>query len=382
MALDQEQTPPVEAPIFEKLKQLVTEIWHVEELCQDRQGQPRPYPLYSLVGPLAEPEEARQGQEWLSQTLAELQDVVGGNLVELSRQCALLYFRPFAWLEPYLYDYNRPEAERFQRVAQGDIMQVVLFEWLKLHPTNVARSLLTERVETLLAGPGAKWKPDLYRPTLLDCVDLLLADYDDEADRIITQLTVGEYGLAKKGSVAELELRKRAPDIYRRLWENKHFDYPLFRQSMFSLPGAFHDLSRPLEKNPVFYRKLPVRFSLRLQSYVHKLAIELADNLPAEDLRESELFKQIAYLEGASWLLLACAYVEEKKLDRLPKVHSLQPHAAATRLCQTHRPANLLEDDAQTVEFLRHYQPATLQVVLPYARAYRDLIEHVMEIQS
>ena len=374
--------PPVEVPIFDRLTRLVAEIWQIEKLCRGPQGQPRPYPLYSLVGPLAEPEEASKGQDWLSQTLAELQDVVEGNLVELSRQCALLYFRPFAWIEPYVYDYNRPEAERFQMVAQGDIMQLVLFEWLKLHPTNVVRSLLTERVETLQGGPGAKWKSDLYRPTLLDCVDLLLADYHDEANRIITQLTVGEYGLTQKGSVGELELRKRAPDIYLRLWESGRFDYPLFRQSMFSLPGAFHDLSRPLEKNPVFYRRLPASFSLQLQSFVHKLAAELADNLPAENPKETELLKQVAYLEGASWLLLACAYVEEKKLDRLPKAHSLQPYAAATRLCQTHRPANLIEDDAQTVEFLRQYRPTTLQVVLPYARAYRDLIEQAMEMQS
>ncbi len=371
--------PQVEAPILKTLLQLVDQIWQVEQLCVDPAGKPQPYPLYRLLGPLADQPDQAKGQEWLSQTLIALQDAVNGNLVELSRQAALLYFRPFAWLEPYTYDYTRPENERFVAAARGEIMQTVLNEWLQLHQTRVSRALLTERLETLLQGPGAKWKPDLYRPTMTEILGLLLEDPTQEAIAITSQLVAGEYGRVRKGSVEEPELRNRAPRLFLKLWEAHLFDYDIFRQAVFSLPGAFHDLSRPLEKHPAFFRNLPPSFSIELQSFALRLATDLAEKLPSGDQEAAALLKQVAYLEGASWLLLACAYVEEKGLIQLPNIRKAHPDAAATRLCQTHRPHTLLEDDAQTVEFLRHYHPATLRAVLPHAKVYRDLIEKALE---
>ncbi len=374
-----EKMPPVDAPIFDKLRQLVDKIWEIEGLCLDPQGRPRSYPLYSLFGPLAAPDQQSKGREWLSQTLVELQETVEGNLGQLSRQAALLYFRPFAWLKPFNFDLSRPESERFRAAAQGDIMQLVLAEWIRLHPSAVNRALLTERIETLLRGPGAKWNPDLYRPTLVDCLNILLPDRDEEAIAILVQLTAGEYGRARRGSLEEPELRSRAPVVYLRLWEAGKFDYASFRQAMFNLPGVFHDLSRPLESNPAFYRTLPASFQIELQSFAHKLTTDLAEHLTTDDREAAALLKQVAYLEGATWLFLACSYVEEKGLAKLPDLRRPDPASAATRLCQTHHFHHLDEDAAQTVDFLRHYKPATLQAVLPHALHYRNWIQQALE---
>lgn len=383
MTTGKEQLPPMQVPIFNTLRQLVDEVWQVEALCRLGEGQPRAYPFYSLFGPLAAPAEQEKGREWLGYTLSCLQDELEGDVNELSRQAALVYFRPFGWMQPYTYDFTRPEIESFPATARGEIIQKVLGEWLRLHPTIASRALLTERLETLLRGPGAKWKPDLHAPTLLDCLNLLLADPSPEASEILIQVSVGELGRAQKGSVEEPELRQIAPAIYLRLQQAKSFDYPIFRRAMFSLPGVYHDLTRPLFKKPTFYRDLPPAFSLELQSYAYQLATELAEKLPTGDSEAAALLKQVAYLQGPTWLLLACAYVEEKGLAKLPIIRSKQPASAATRLCRTHRPAaSSAEEDAQTLEFLHHYKSATLQAVLPYALAYRDLIEQALAVSS
>ncbi len=373
------ERPETPAPIFGKLRQLVDEVWQIETFSRGPEGQPRPYPLYSLLGPLADPKLQSQGQQWLAHTLARLLDEVEGKVNELSRQAALVYFRPADWIEPYTYDYTLPEAQRFAAAAHGEIIQTVLFEWVRMHPSIATRALLTERVATLLRGSGGRGKPDLYRPTLLDCLNLLLADPSPETTEILVQLMAGELGLARKDSVEEPELRKAAPAAYLRLWQAGFFDYYNFRRSMFSLPGAFHDLSRPLEKKPAFFRTLPPTFALELQSYAHQLTTELAEELPSGQAEAAALLKGVGYLEGVTWLLLACAYVEEKGLESLPDMRSSGPEAAATRLCQTHRSHNHAEDDAQTVEFLRHYKPATLRAVFPHARAYQDLIEQAQK---
>ena len=370
--------PPVEAPILTKLKQTVEEVWQIEGLCRTPTGEPRPYPLYNLTGPVADPVQHSQFNDWLSQTLATLLDEVDGRVIELSRQAALLYFRPFGWIAPYTYDYTLPEIERFEAAARGGIMVAVLAQWLKLHPTTATRALLAERVGTLLRSAGAKWPPDLYHPTLEDCLILLLADGSDEATSMLGQLAAGEMGIPRRGSLEEPELRRVAPAIYRRLWEAEQFDYTIFRHAMFTLPGAFHDLSRPMDQNPAFYRDLPAGFSLQIQSFALQLTTSLAEQLPVGDPKVAALLKRVGYLEGASWLLLACAYVEEKGLTQLPPLRSKEPAAAATRLCRTHRPPIQPEDNAHILEFLDHYKAATLQAVLSHAPAYRKLISHVL----
>ncbi len=372
--------PPVEAPILTRLKELVNQLWQVDQLCLGPDGQPRPYPHFNLLGPLATDEQKSKGQEWLTETLAGLLDTANGNVTELSRQAALLYFRPFGWISTYTYDFNLPEIDRYKSLARGEIMQTVLSQWLRLHPTTASRALLAERIGTLLRSGGAKWKPDLYPPTLLDCLRVLLADESKQAVTLIAQLVVGEMGQARSRTVEEPELRKATPALYLRLWQSGQFDYNTFSRSMHALPGAFHDLSRPLEKNPSFYRTLPVGFSLQLQSFALQLTTKLAENLPTGDRAEATLLKQVGYLEGSSWLLLACAYLEEMGLSKLPTLRSTQPAAAATRLCHTHRPFNQIEDeDAHTIEFLRHYQPATLRAILPHVTDYRDLVEQALQ---
>ncbi|HEX2912531.1 MAG TPA: hypothetical protein VH186_17105 [Chloroflexia bacterium] len=372
-----QEVPRYDGPVLTSLEQLVDATWQIDRLC-DLEGTPHPYPLYNMFGTLASPQGKDQGEHWLAETLAHLLDSVDGKVSELTRHAALLYFRPSSWIEPYTFDYSQPEKERLRQAARGSIMQLVLSEWIRLHTNVTSRALLTERMATLLGGQGTKWKPDLYRPTLKDCIDMLFEDRSVEATEVLAQLAAGALGSARPGTVEEPELRLAVPAIYLRLWDAHRFTYDDFRTAMYSLPGAFHDLSVPIDSASGFFRNLPAGFTLELQSYVHKLTLELAEKLADDDIAAANLLKQVAYLEGATWLLMACAYVEEKALPELPSLETDLPAAAATRLCATQFPVLLHEDEQQTLAFLHQYKPETLRVVLPHTGDYLPLVEQAL----
>jgi hypothetical protein len=360
-------------PILDKLVELTSEIWQVENLTG--KDIPQTYPLFKIVGALAKGDDKARGDEWLGRTFAALQDEVGGDLTALSRHAAMLYLRPVTWIGDYSYNHELPVRERALRVARGEIIQTVLHEWLKLHPTNAMRALLSERLGVLLRSENVRQKPDLFRPTLVDCLDLLFADPSEDATGLLNELMQGYLGVARAGSVEEPELRKAAPAILYRLSQNRIFDYHSFRRAMYNFPGVFHDLSLPLEQRTAQWRNLPPVFAVQIQSFTQRFIAELAENLPLGNAKSALLLKQVGHLEGATWLLLACAYVEEKQIKKLPGVRSKKVESAATRLCQTERPLVGVEDDAATVEFLRQYSPDTLHAVLPHAVHYRDLVE-------
>jgi hypothetical protein len=362
------------------LRQAVDELWQVDYYILQTATVPTPYPLYKFFGETAVSPEKEKGQDWLSVTVERLLEAFNYDSAEFTRHAARLYFNPQIWYTPHAWDYSLPLETRFVIPAKGEIMQKILGTWVRLHTNSAVLALLTQRITILLGGQGTWTKPDLYPPTLIDCLEILLADPSEDATAICGQLAVGELGRARSGSVEEPELRRYAPEIYNRLWQKSRFNYSVFRQAMYALPNAFYDLSRPLDTVPPpdFYRDLPVNFSVALQDFYQNFAVELAEALPENNPEKAYLLKNVAVLRGASWLLLACAYLEVGGIERLPDFNRWKrtktPASATVRICQTVRPPAEEEDDGETLGFLSHYQASTLLTVLPFALDYQDLI--------
>ncbi len=379
-AMKNEATESVAMPasLLAVLSKAVDDIWQVERYCIGPMGQARPYPLFTLVGPAAT--SAETGQEFIAHTFDRILESVNFDQRELSKQAAALYFRPAQWIERYSWDFSLPDAERYRRHAKGEIIQAVLGIWLKLHPSLASYAMLSERIVTLLQGPGSRAKPDLYHPTLLDLLHSILEDTSPEAIEICQQLVVGAMGTAQPASVEEPELRKLSPQLFLRLWKEKKFDYPDFKQAMNALPTVLQDLTHRLDSVPMpeAYRDLPGEFALTLHNYCYTMASELAERLVHGDEQAAALLKQYTELAGDQWLLIACSYLEEKNLTRLPASNrwrtSKSAVSAVVRLCMAHRGDSTEEDTAHTLEFLSHYKPATLLATLPFAHEYQELI--------
>jgi hypothetical protein len=364
--------------LLDVLSKAVDDIWQVEPYCVGPMGQARPYPLFSLVGPAAT--NAETGQEFISHTFDRILEAVNYDQRELSKQAATLYFRPAQWIERYAWDFKLPDAERYRRHAKGEIIQAVLGIWLKLHPSLASYAMLSERIVTLLRGPGSRAKPDLYHPTLQDLLHSILEDTSAETSEICQQLVVGAMGTPQNDSVEEPELRKLSPLLYLRLWKEKKFDYPDFKQAMEALPAVLQDLTHRLDSVPLpeAYRDLPGEFALVLHNFCYTLASELAEKLVHGDELAASLLKHYSELVGDQWLLIACAYLEEKNLTRLPASNrwrtSKSAVSAVVRLCMAHRGEITQEETAHTIEFLSQYKPATLLATLPFAHEYQELI--------
>jgi|GEM_PF-1740699 len=368
--------------LLDVINRAVDEYWEIDFYCTTADGLSRPYPLFSLVGPVATDPE--KGQELISKTFDQMLELVNYDPQELSKWATLLYYRPDLWIERYAWDFTLPDLERYSQHARGEIIQEVLATWLRLNLSLVVYAFMAERIVTLLRGPGAQRKPDLYRPTLAEVLDSLLNDQSEMVTEFFRELAAGEMGRPQPGSVEEPELRKRVPRIYLHLWKKRQFDFSDFRQSMFVIPGAFADLSQPLDSlpPPEAYRDLPSDFTLILQNFCHLLTTLLVEKLTAGDRKAAPLLKQVAELRGVAWLLLACSYIEEKQVSRLPTLSNWRKaksqESAVVALLATRRPANHEDETAQTLEFLSHYHPETLLLALPFATEYQDLLCQVL----
>ncbi len=369
-------------PLLEVLNQAVDDYWGIEYYCTTSEGQSRPYPLFTLVGAAAT--DSEKGRELISKTFDHMLELVNFDQQELSKWATLLYYRPDLWIERYAWDYTLPDLERYRQHARGEIIQEVLATWLRLNLSLVVYAFMAERIVTLLRGPGAQRKPDLYRPTLAEVLDSLLNDQSEMVTEFFRELAAGEMGRPQTGSVEEPELRKRAPLIYLHLWKKRQFDFSDFRQAMFALPNAFADLSRPLDSNPPpeAYRELSSDFALVLQNFCHLLTTELVEKMAAGNIKAAYLLKQVSGLQGVSWLLQACSFIEEKQIRRLPTLNNWRSarslESALIILLATHRPLNHEDETAETLEFLSHYHPETLLVALPFATEYQDLLCQVL----
>ncbi|MEI7554889.1 hypothetical protein [Candidatus Chlorohelix sp.] len=362
--------------LLDALSRAVDEIWDVPHLCIGPMGRPRPYPLFALIGATAT--EPEKGHAFISNTFDRMLELAAFDKEALTLQTAILYYRPGLWVEQYSWDFNLQDLERYIRHAKGEIIQAVLGLWLRHNTSNASYALMNERISHLLHDSANHLKPDLYKPALIDLILSLLEDTSLEASEIIQQMIAGAMGIAKVGSVEEPELRKYYPQIFYRLWKEKLFDYPKYKQAIYALPGVIEDLNPTPCNNtlPDVYRDLPADFVALLKSFGRSLAVELVEKITQGDEQAAALLKLYNDLHGSEWLLMACAYIEEKKLAHLPPSNrwrtNKSPASAIVKLCMAlHNPD---EDKAQAIEFLSQYQAKTLLEALPYAHDFQGWI--------
>ncbi|NWJ47959.1 MAG: hypothetical protein HXX08_19060 [Chloroflexi bacterium] len=362
--------------LLEALNRAVDEIWDVPPLCVSPVGRPRPYPLFTFIGPTATDPE--KGHVFISNTFDLMLESASFDKEALTLQAAILYYRPGQWIEQYSWNFNLPDLERYIRHAKGEIIQSVLGLWLRHNTSNASYALMSERISQLLRDSSSHSKPDLYKPTLIDLILSLLEDQSLEASEIIQQMIAGAMGIAKPGAVEEPELRKYYPQLFYRLWKEKIFDYSEYKQAIYALPSVIEDFNLAPGNSTVAdaYHDLPSDFVAVLKSFRRSLAVELVEKVTQGDEQAAALLKLYNDLHGSEWLLRACAYIEEKKLGHLPPSNrwrtNKSPASAIVKLCMAlHDPD---EDKGQAIEFLRQYQAKTLLEVLPYAHDFQSWI--------